>query len=375
MEEREIDAEGNVLSRAIQQHTSDYSDAASKSDQQPSTPMIRDSSRNRLQRLGTLYSDNENLSSPIHRNEARFDAAEIQEPTGNQRNPARSGKLAALASSINSWEDELNHPEPKTNQGTRQRSPTKRLAPTAPSTATINSNKPKIVGSSPNKNTQSNEKGAISKPKLKENSTTNGKKAEERLVSTKSIVRQADTAVKSPSKQLKWDKNVMDSLEAQGFTRRESTTSKMVYEYSANDKVDNKTQKPATVAPKVADPPKALASIGKGLVSGRAAIFETGNSSKSVSRVPQKDPAEMSLKDRLALFEKNKGTAIMPKAAFGMSASSTQISNVNSPKPRDELVQKTVNHRPATIIHTPAQQEKPKIDAYNKPGKQLRATF
>lgn len=33
----------------------------------------------------------------------------------------------------------------------------------------------------------------------------------------------------------------------------------------------------------------------------------------------KRDPAELSLKERLALFEKNKGSAIMPKAALGMS--------------------------------------------------------
>lgn len=33
----------------------------------------------------------------------------------------------------------------------------------------------------------------------------------------------------------------------------------------------------------------------------------------------KRDPAEMSLKERLAMFEKNKGSALMPKAPLGMS--------------------------------------------------------
>lgn len=41
----------------------------------------------------------------------------------------------------------------------------------------------------------------------------------------------------------------------------------------------------------------------------------------------KKDPAEMSLKERLALFEKNKGIALIPMAPLGMSASSKQMKN------------------------------------------------
>lgn len=383
VEEREIDADGNVLSCAVQQHTSDYSDfgaISARGDHQPNTPMIRDSSRNRLQRLGALYSDNENLSSPIHRNEARFDAAEIKEPIV-VRNTARSGKLAALASSINSWEDDV-HPDTKDNNGDRHRSPTKRIAPAAPATKTANS-KPKVVGSSPNKNSPTKAAGSGTIPKKNNEALLKtSSKVEEKAKNpvTKSIVRQVDAAEKNPSKQLKWDKNVMDSLEAQGFTRRESTTSKMVYEYSENDKAEQKNKeadvpkpsayKTAAAAPKTAAAaPKPLASIGKGLVSGRAALFESSNSNKATNRVAQKDPAEMSLKDRLALFEKNKGEALMPKAAFGMSASSTQISNTSAPKQRDEApVQKSFAPRPVSVVQTPVPQEKPKIDAYNKPG-------
>lgn len=47
-------------------------------------------------------------------------------------------------------------------------------------------------------------------------------------------------------------------------------------------------------------------------------MFEQKTPETSVK--PQKDPALLSLADRKALFEKNKGEALVPKAAFGMSA-------------------------------------------------------
>lgn len=393
VEEREIDADGKIISRAIQQHTSDYAEMPTppgrhETTKETSTPAIRDSSRNRLQRLGALYSGSETISSPVHKNEARFDEAELNAlPTGNAnrtRNPARSGKLAALASSINSWEDEsAMHVEPKSEAIRKDTTAnTKRMAPAAP----------KVIATSPRKQQPSQTMEASSKQV------------------TKSIVRPTNStnnSEKAPSKQLKWDKNVMDSLEAQGFTRRESTTSKMVYDYAPSDKpIIDMPKKNNDIAPPVVvpvsnnntakEPPNKLplaASIGKGLVSGRAALFETGgNPSKSSFRLTTKDPAEMSLKDRLALFEKNKGTALMPKAAFGMSASQAQISsNVSSSgastsvwagaafrqnagqKQRDEYQLQpnkvAAQSRPVSIVQTPPVTEKPKIDVYNKPGK------
>lgn len=314
--------------------------------------MIRDSSRNRLQRLGALYSEPENLSSPIHRNEARFDD-EIQADETRGKSTARLGKLAALASQINNWEDESSNSDGK---------PTKQSASSSPTKIT-----PTIVGSSPRKIVNS---GVIPKQSTKSN-----------LSPSKQIVDRAITSEnteKRPSKQLKWDKNVMDHLEQQGFQRRESTTSKLIYDY--NDPKDagktaldqekvtrtttetvKKTFVSSAHIPKVVDAKprvvdnnnkdgcmKNTAVVTKGLVSDRAARFETSKQ-QVASQKTQKDPAEMSLKERLALFEKNKGTALIPKAALGMSVSAKQImSDGQSPKPI-----------------TP---EKPKVNSYNKPG-------
>lgn len=61
-------------------------------------------------------------------------------------------------------------------------------------------------------------------------------------------------------------------------------------------------------------------------LSTRKGIVQTKCDRKSTNK---KDPAEMSLKERLALFEKNKGIALLPIAPMGMSATSKQITNVS----------------------------------------------
>lgn len=48
-------------------------------------------------------------------------------------------------------------------------------------------------------------------------------------------------------------------------------------------------------------------------ISSKVAMFEQGSPSK-------KDPALLSVSERKALFEKNKGAALIPKAAFAMAA-------------------------------------------------------
>lgn len=80
-----------------------------------------------------------------------------------------------------------------------------------------------------------------------------------------------------------------------------------------------------------------------GLVSDRAAIFEQqtqqtssgGGKSVTSSQRPAKDPVELSLKERMQLFEKNKSdTPLLPKAPFGMPlpASKSQPSSNNNRK-------------------------------------------
>lgn len=62
--------------------------------------------------------------------------------------------------------------------------------------------------------------------------------------------------------------------------------------------------------------PRLNGNVDRSSVLSKAAMFEAGS-----PKFKEKDPAEMSLRERKALFEKNKGAAILPKAAFGLAPS------------------------------------------------------
>lgn len=248
------------------------------------TPVIRDTSRNRLQRLGALYSDTENLSSPIHRTEARFNVADEDKEHSSSNAREKSHKMAALTSAINNWEDE-----------------------------TIPDYK-KVV------KTIQKDKQCV-KPQSKNDCA---------LKSILSPKKTFDSEKNPSSRQLQWDKKIMDDLESKGFQRRESSSSKMVYDYK-NKESD---KKPETVHTnetnnKIVKDKNIVSTkqtvVTKSHVSQRTAMFEVAPFNKLIPGKNQKDPAEMSLKERMALFEKNKGTALIPKAAFGISASVKQI--------------------------------------------------
>jgi len=158
-------------------------------------------------------------------------------------------------------------------------------------------------------------------------------------------------ASSNKTKQLKWDPKVLSSLEAQGFQRRDSSTIKHTYDYAKQEEVMTTTgpeksttvskvaktfnsapaSKPAPSAkPAPASKPASVpvVNVKSGLVSGRAAIFENkannGTSSQAAQR-NQKDPCELSLKERMKLFETGNNKAILPKAPLGTSPSISQI--------------------------------------------------
>ncbi|KAH8307602.1 hypothetical protein KR044_004763, partial [Drosophila immigrans] len=273
---------------------------------------LRDTSRNRLQRMGALYSNTDDLSSPIHRTEAQFHAGddddELQPRSPRKGNKQRFGKLAALANTINEWEDDTAHHDVQ---------------------------RPLL--------------DAVPPPKPD-------------LPSRQKPAADAVDAGSAKTKQLKWDPKVLSSLEAQGFQRRESSTLKHIYDYAKQEEVMTTTttttpapkpqvpEKSSTVSQvakafgntaKVAAPankPTAatVASVKSGLVSGRAAIFENkasqGGQSQAAQR-NQKDPCELSLKERMKLFETSNAKAMLPKAPIGTAPSISQIRAAEEPKP------------------------------------------
>jgi actin-binding protein anillin len=370
--ECEIDEDGNITKQVNKTKSIDV-DAVMES-----RSLIRDTSRNRLQRLGTLYSDNQDLSSPIHRTEGKFHETLAEKSEAIQKR--KFGKLAALAQTINNWEDDPSHPDYKHHRETiyDNKSPTK-VSPTKPKGSS-----PKCLGATPK------QKSVAPEP-------------------PKSILLAERTQPDSTTKQLKWDRKIMDSLESQGFKKRESNVTKLSYDYSAEDK-DNasnkaieqepkgspkKVQSPRApvVVPKAApvvtkapepkkeSPKKAEAPGRSGLVSGRAAIFEQ---SRQISPSKNsKDPTELSLKvrlpkvvifrtevdnflfqDRMAIFEKNKGTAPVPKAPFGMAPSTKQI---QQDRPMAAAARKPVTKPVAKPTVTPKSPQQQLIANFNQP--------
>lgn len=373
VEEREVDEDGNVLSST----TSRSKALTAGNEADGPAALIRDSSRNRLQRLGALYSDTENLSSPIHRNESRFDEENIQsrDMSASAKLKGRFAKLADLANSINSWEDESFNADGKDDGHAK-----KVQEPVKPSN-TSKSTEPKIVGMCPRKNDTHQSRVDKDSKAAAQVATTSGDKGAE--------------------KNIRWDPKVMNALESQGFKRRETTTTHLVYDYKdgretsgrnvdadklstgvsvkkVSSAIASKIAAPAasdaTVAAKKAD--RKSVAISKGIVSGRTAIFENPGHPERRPGKPQVDPAEMSLRDRLALFEKNKGTALIPKAALGMSVSAKQIAadhkgGQDVKKPiisvggGGGMVGCTVSHSANSAANVSAS----KVTAYNKPGK------
>lgn len=129
-------------------------------------------------------------------------------------------------------------------------------------------------------------------------------------------------------KQLTWHQSVIDALESHELRRSTANTKKPSTLTATRQLNIAKDRNISTVtAPNIRD-----VTITKGLVDGRKAIFERRNvdDNTNVSNQQQVDPAELSLKERFALFEKNKGTALIPKAALGMAPSAKQIAMPNA---------------------------------------------
>ncbi|XP_013138249.1 PREDICTED: uncharacterized protein LOC106103127, partial [Papilio polytes] len=266
-------------SKAILDKEGDIGDA--KNDR----PALRHNVKSRLDRLGNLYSDTPNLSSPINRTESNFNSASPPPVSQSKERPAQEGKkkfgrLAALADQINNWEDDLSHhshttevkknqPQQKRNAEEKQESST--LDVSIHSFKDIN----KVLQTTSNKTT---------KPI---NSRT----------FTKSV-------------------NECQRLETKIVAELEENEND-VPDCCVQTKTDSDKPAPEKGSPLVKKFATRLnGNVDRSSVLSKAAMFEAGS-----PKTKEKDPAEMSLRERKALFEKNKGTAIIPKAPFGLAPS------------------------------------------------------
>lgn len=73
---------------------------------------------------------------------------------------------------------------------------------------------------------------------------------------------------------------------------------------------------------RVGSPHREDSSPKTGSVLHKAALFESSPTKRNL-----KDPAELSVSERLALFECNKGQALIPKAAFSMPVPAKYLAN------------------------------------------------
>ncbi|XP_060534252.1 anillin isoform X2 [Cylas formicarius] len=274
---------------------------------------LREESKNRLKRLGKLYAggDDADISSPIHRTEAKFyeglentQSVSTSDKIANTKPKKGLSRLADLADKINHWEDDLSHPVPQAEkQASSSRKTVKAPAPQPPIKSPLKNQKskapsPPILNLSPKKDSGiptasgSPTKGARSPTK----SAVSPTKGDAQCIGV-------------TPKKLNWDKSVLDNLESQGFSRTTSS-SRLVYSY-------NDSQGGSTTAPGAQAEQNPQSVTKSDAIAKRAAMFESKPTSPAK---PPRDPAMLSVSERKALFEKNKGGALVPKAAFGMSA-------------------------------------------------------
>ncbi|XP_045505446.1 anillin isoform X3 [Colias croceus] len=371
----------NVVIKEIEDQTSkEETNVPDMTDNKTEKSNVRNNFKSRLDRLGNLYSDKPNLSSPIHRTELDFSAATPPKEPKPTQQPKQDGKkkfgrLAALADQINNWEDDLSHhtfqqPEPK------KPAPAKKYG---------KPKEEKLDASTLD----------VSIHSLKDINT---------VLQTATKAKPTSKTTKSSTNECqRLNKEIVAELEGDGYRRVSATQSRLVYDFAAklpertrqapasasttpsatpalnmatmvaappsvtkkpsikkykaptppvseencdsdkdkennvvereeNDNTDciqtKRDDKPASPAVKRLAP-KLNGNVDRSSVLSKAAMFEAGS-----PRAKEKDPAEMTLRERKALFEKNKGTIIVPKAPFGLAPSiKTLHGDKDKPKP------------------------------------------
>ncbi|XP_034952696.1 anillin-like isoform X3 [Chelonus insularis] len=257
--------------------------------------------KSKLERLGKLYSDDESreLSSPIHRTEETFSAEEssIDEYKSTKRHGARLDRLAALASTINNWEDDLSHPQ----LVKKDESKAEKIQ------AQIND---KVKGVSaecqPSTSGYSRWKSNGNSGKNSDSNLTRNFKWDKKIITNL----EPKTPEKTPEKSVGVEKRVdipkLLSKTPDKGDRNSNTSS------SSGNRSGNRFGGYSGSSKNIITSP--------GSVLSKASLFE----SKSVA-TKAKDPAEMSLSERMALFERNKGEALIPKAPLTLSVPTNKL--------------------------------------------------
>ncbi|CAG9792996.1 unnamed protein product [Diatraea saccharalis] len=338
---------------------------------------LRTNIKSRLDRLGNLYSDKPTLSSPIHRTEQEFSAATPPKHDVQQvKNDAKKkfGRFAALADQINNWEDDLTHHNFNPEASKKAQKHVTKQDKIESSTLDVSIHSISDI----NKALQTNAKATQPKHqphKYVKQTMNECQRLQKQIVAE--LEGEGYRRVSASKSRLVYDFTATENADhARQEPRRASTTTPSdepapdmatmvasvppnpvtkkpsIKKYRAptpphnkahhdddKDKENNVVQhddndnndaasdciqtKPEPAAKPVIEKgspvvkklaPKVNGNVDRSSVLSKAALFETGSPKA-------KDPAEMSLRERKALFEKNKGAAIVPKAPFGMAPS------------------------------------------------------
>ncbi|XP_046734102.1 anillin isoform X4 [Diprion similis] len=381
--------------------------------------------RSKLHRLGKLYSEDcsRELSSPIHRTEEKFAIEEESTDQKAAKPGARLGRLAALASTINNWEDDLSHPiltksvetkaskvQAKFNEQARNGS-----SEPQPSTSGL-SKQPSTSGLLKHQSPTGLSKMSSTSGLSKKPSTSSISKQTSSNVASSS--NQASRGKGSPTKQLKWDQAVLETLGSNsdsGKSSAELTWSNNDQQLSDVDrrslpKVISSTSKfdgnhhiegkkpsddksasrsptktsHASINKSIRTPENNTQSVSSSTSSDSNPIPNTSLASKFGYSSPKspiqspgsvlskasmfeskamepkrKDPAEMTLSERMALFERNKGEApLIPKAPLSMSVSKKQLEEKDPHKSHH-----TPEEKPVSSAHSRADVSSKKVIA------------
>ncbi|CAH2057115.1 unnamed protein product, partial [Iphiclides podalirius] len=384
-----LEKSNNVVIKEIEDDNSKAileKESSDQADAKTERPALRHNIKSRLDRLGNLYSDAPNLSSPIHRTEMEFNSATPppacqppKEPKPTQDGKKKFGRLAALADQINNWEDDLSHhsfnPEPKKSQPQPRNARNDKLE-SSTLDLSIHSfkdiNKALKYTAVPNKTAMPNNGRSYAKPvnecqrlekqivaelEPRRAPPTPSAAAAPKMATTVAAAPPASTAAVTKRPSLKKyraptpprNQNVDENSDSDRDKENKALPAEgdtEAPECCVQTKAEDEAPTPEKGSPAVRRPANRLnGNVDRGSVLSRAAMFEAGS-----PKAKEKDPAEMSLRERKALFEKNKGTAIVPKAPFGLAPSVKTLQGDKADKPR--TAQNTKAQSETTPVHS-----------------------
>ncbi|XP_054275787.1 anillin-like isoform X3 [Macrosteles quadrilineatus] len=382
-------------------NTSEGEESSSEDKENASSPnancLLRQDTKSRLKRLGVLYSDDPSrLSSPIHKTEEHFYIEEVKESESKPmvrndiRSSGRSARLAALADTINHWEDDPRHiPLKKEAQGFsssqtnhkmvydyersgqshNRPSPTRSVSPQMSSSDDNERPDPSHSRPSPIRNVSPHMVYDYERPGPPHSRPSPTRNVSPQIVYDyerpgPSHNRPSPTRSVSPQKSPVKTSPIKTRF---GSPIKMGTTVVKAQE-AIPPSIDVDTPLPTMGIKQQLHSPRKMASTPpSGSVLDRAQRYEEATSPSKRAR----DPTELSLAERRALFERNAGTAVLPKAPFGQAVPAKKLQS--KPEQRSTSKQQgSLHNRVAAFQRTAENHEKDHVkEALSERQKEL----